>query len=126
MIHKISIIKVKKAIKLLDADIRMIARRIKFKQHKNESITKHQPLRVVENEVYEFISNNPEYKQNSASLFISNRKCFHIFVENIELITHLYEVEHKSSEYIWLRISHINFYFELRNTTIHYTKPKSN
>ena len=128
MIHKTSIIKVKKAIKLLDADKQMIARRIKSKQHKNESITKHQPLRVVENEVYEFISNNPEYKQNSASLLISNRKCFHIFVENIELITHLYEVEHKSSEYIakWLRISHINFIFWVKKYTIHYTKPKSN
>ena len=52
---------------------------------------------MVENEVYEFIRINTEYKQNSASLFISNCKCFHIFVENIELITHLYEVEHKSS-----------------------------
>ena len=113
MIHRTSIIKVKKATKLLDADIQMIATRIKSKQHKNESIIKHQPLRVVENKVYEFISNNSEYKQNSASLFISNSKCFHIFAENIELIIHLYEVEHKSSEYIakWLRISHINFLF---------------
>ena len=68
MIHKTSIINVKKAIKLLDADIQMIATRIKSKQNKYESITKHQPLRMVENEVYEFISNNPEYKQNIASL----------------------------------------------------------
>ena len=128
MIHKTSIIKVKKAIKLLDADIQMIATRIKSKQHKNESITKHQPLRVVENEVYEFISNNPEYKQNSASLLISNRKCFHIFAENIELITHLYEVEHKSSEYIakWLRISHINFLFWVKKyyNSLHKTQIK--
>ena len=112
MIHKTIIIKVKKAIKLLDADIQIIERRIKSQQHKNDNITEHQPLRAVKNEVYEFISNNPEYKQNSASLLISNCKCFHIFVENIELITHLYVVEHKSSEYIakWLRISHINFF----------------
>ena len=68
MIHKSSIIKVKKAIKLLDADIQMIATRIKSKQHKNESIIKHQPLRVVENEVYEFINNNPEYKQKKCIL----------------------------------------------------------
>ena len=126
MIHKTSIIKVNKAIKLKDADIQMIAKRIKSKQHKNESITIHQPLRVVENEVYEFISNNPEYKQNSASLLISNRKCFHIFVENIELITHLYEVEHKSSEYIWLRISHINFLFWVKKyyNSLHKTQIK--
>ena len=68
---------------------------------------------MVENEVYEFISNNTEYKLNRKSLKISNHKFFHIFVENIKLITHLYEVEHKSSEYIakWLRISHINFFW---------------